>query len=77
MAMKQKIVFKVQMNCERCRIKTLKVVSDADGVDSMGFEGERRENVVVIGDGVDAATLASRLRKKVGHTEIISVALAK
>lgn len=46
------------------------------GVDSMGFEGERRENVVVIGDGVDAATLASRLRKKVGHTEIVSVALA-
>ncbi|KAJ6700431.1 hypothetical protein OIU79_013464 [Salix purpurea] len=76
MEMKQKIVLRVQMNCEKCRIKTLRVVSDADGVSSVGFEGENKQNVVVIGD-VDAAGLASRLRKKVGHTDIISVAPVK
>jgi len=27
----QKIVLKVQMNCEKCRTKALKVVADADG----------------------------------------------
>ena len=43
------------------------------GVSHVGFEGEQKQNVVVIGDDVDAAGLACRLRKKVGHTEIISV----
>ncbi|KAL9373275.1 hypothetical protein Peur_032895 [Populus x canadensis] len=71
---KQKIVLKVQMNCEKCRTKALKVVADADGVSFMGLEGEKKEDiVVVIGEGVDAAKLASSLRKKVGHTDIVSV----
>ncbi|KAJ6747915.1 hypothetical protein OIU74_030222 [Salix koriyanagi] len=77
MKMKQKIVLRVQMNCDKCRIKTLRVVSDADGVSSVGFEGENKQNVAVIGDAVDAARLASTLRKKVGHTDIISVAPVK
>ncbi|KAF9679310.1 hypothetical protein SADUNF_Sadunf06G0001800 [Salix dunnii] len=75
--MKQKIVLKVQMNCEKCRSKTLTVVSDADGVSHVGFEGEQRQNVVVIGDDVDAAGLACKLKKKVGHTKIISVEAVK
>ncbi|KAG6744456.1 hypothetical protein POTOM_051085 [Populus tomentosa] len=66
---KQKIVLKVPMNCERCRTMALKVVADADVV----LEGEKKEDVVVIGEGVDAAKLASSLRKKVGHTDIVSV----
>jgi hypothetical protein len=44
------------------------------GVSFLGLEGENKEKVVVIGDGVDAAKLACRLRKKVGYTAIISVA---
>jgi hypothetical protein len=40
----------------------------------MGLEGEKKEDiVVVIGEGVDAAKLASNLMKKVGHTDIVSV----
>jgi hypothetical protein len=40
----------------------------------MGLEGEKKEViVVVIAEGVDAAKLASSLRKKVGHTDIVSV----
>ncbi|KAI9379900.1 hypothetical protein POPTR_016G002600v4 [Populus trichocarpa] len=62
------------MNCEKCRTKALKVVADADGVSFMGLEGEKKEDiVVVIGEGVDAAKLASSLMKKVGHTDIVSV----
>ncbi|CAK7323373.1 unnamed protein product [Dovyalis caffra] len=75
--MQQKIVLKVQMNCERCRTKALTVAAEADGVNFLGLEGEKKEKVVVIGDGVDVAKLASCLRKKVGHTDIISVALQK
>ncbi|CAK7323372.1 unnamed protein product [Dovyalis caffra] len=61
---KQKIVLKVQMHCEKCRAKALTVAADADGVSFMGLEGEDKDKVVVIGDGVDSATLASRLRRK-------------
>ncbi|KAJ6349617.1 hypothetical protein OIU77_007073 [Salix suchowensis] len=64
------------MNCEKCRIKTLRVMSDADGVSSVGFEGENKQNVVVIGD-FDAQGLVRRLRKKVGHTDIISIGPVK
>lgn len=40
----------------------------------MGLKGEKKEDiVVVIGEGVDAAKLASSLMKKVGHTDIVSV----
>ena len=43
----------------------------------MGLEGAERDKVVVIGDGVDAVSLAATMRKKVGHTDIISVAKMK
>ncbi|KDP35554.1 hypothetical protein JCGZ_08992 [Jatropha curcas] len=72
--MQQKIVLKVDMKCNRCRTEALKVVAKADGVNFLGLEGQNKEKVVVIGDGVDAVNLATNLRKKVGHTEIISVA---
>lgn len=43
----------------------------------IGLEGAEKDKVVVIGDGVDAVNLATKLRKKVGHTEIISLAPQK
>ena len=45
----------------------------------MGLEGAEKDKVVVvvIGDGVDAVSLAATMRKKVGHTDIISVAKMK
>ena len=43
----------------------------------MGLEGADKDKVVVIGDGVDAARLATTMRKKVGQTDIISVAEVK
>lgn len=45
------------------------------GVDSVGIEGDDR--VVVIGNGVDATKLTICMRKKVGHTDLISVAEVK
>lgn len=47
------------------------------GVNSVSLEGESKDRVVVIGDGVDAANLTSCMRKKVGHTELVTVAEAK
>lgn len=39
----------------------------------MGIEGEERDQLVVIGDGVDAIDLTSCLRKKMGSAEIVTV----
>ncbi|KAI4296082.1 hypothetical protein L6164_036071 [Bauhinia variegata] len=75
--MKQKIVMKVQMNCKKCRTKALKVAAAANGVNFVGLEGQEKEKLVVIGDGVDAANLAISLRKKVGYTDLLSVSEEK
>ncbi|KAG4381305.1 hypothetical protein GLYMA_15G122200v4 [Glycine max] len=75
--MKQKIVMKVHMNCQKCRTKALKVVAAASGVNFVGLEGEEKDKLVVIGDEVDPVKLTNSLRKKVGHTDIISLAEVK
>ncbi|XP_023927408.2 heavy metal-associated isoprenylated plant protein 47 [Quercus suber] len=68
---------KVQMNCQKCQTKALTVAADANGVNFVGLEGADKDKAVVIGDGVDAARLATTMRKKVGQTDIISVAEVK
>ncbi|KAI7999371.1 Disease resistance protein RGA5 [Camellia lanceoleosa] len=69
--MKKKIVMKVEMRCQKCRTKALQVAAKAHGVESLELEGEEKDKVVVIGDGVDAVELAKSLRKKgrAGHQE--------
>lgn len=47
------------------------------GVNFVGLEGAEKDKVVVIEDGVDAVKLAASLRKKVGQTELMSVAEIK
>ncbi|KAH7689108.1 Copper chaperone domain-containing protein [Dioscorea alata] len=71
--MKQKIVIKVQMNCEKCRIKAMKIVAATEGVESVSVEGKDNDQLVVIGDGVDSIRLTSKLRKKVGHAVLVNV----
>ncbi|KAF3338286.1 Heavy-metal-associated domain-containing protein [Carex littledalei] len=71
--MKQEIVIKVQMRCDKCRTKAMELVASADGINSVTLAGEDRNQLVVVGDGVDAVSLASILRKKVGPTDIIKV----
>jgi len=45
------------------------------GVQSVGIEGEDKDQLVVVGDGVDATCLTSCLRKKVkvGRADIVKV----
>jgi chromosome segregation ATPase len=42
-------------------------------VTSVAIEGADKSQVVVKGDGVDAACLTRSLRKKLGHATIVSV----
>lgn len=40
------------------------------GVTSVALEGEKKDQVIVIGDGVDAAGLTSSMRKKLGYASL-------
>ncbi|KAL5565573.1 hypothetical protein UlMin_028737 [Ulmus minor] len=64
--MKQKIIVKVQMRCNKCRTNAMKIVATASGVNSL-------IRLVVTGDGVDPVCLTSSLRKKVGSATLLSV----
>ncbi|CAN6273243.1 unnamed protein product, partial [Urochloa humidicola] len=72
-AMKQKIVIKVQMSCDKCRSKAMSLVAATGGVDSVAIAGADRDQVVVVGDGVDSIQLTSALRKKVGPAQLVQV----
>ncbi|XP_058114217.1 heavy metal-associated isoprenylated plant protein 47-like [Magnolia sinica] len=71
--MKRKTVIKVHMKCQKCRTKALEIAATAKGVSSVAIEGKERDQVVVVGDGVDPIKLTSLMRKKVGHADLISV----
>ncbi|XP_050289582.1 heavy metal-associated isoprenylated plant protein 47-like [Quercus robur] len=70
----KKLVIKVQMTCDKCKTKALKLAAGAEGVTSVAIEGEDKSLVVVIGDEVDSVCLTRSLRKKVGYATIVSVA---
>ncbi|RVW50117.1 Heavy metal-associated isoprenylated plant protein 47 [Vitis vinifera] len=70
--MKQKIIVKVQMNCDKCRTKAMKIAAVEEGVISVAIEGAEKDRVVVIGDGVDSASLTCCLRKKLGYATLVA-----
>ena len=71
--MQQKIVIKVQMSCDKCRAKAMALVAAAGGVDSVAIAGANRDQVVVVGEGVDSIHLTAALRRKVGPAHILQV----
>ncbi|XP_048552961.1 heavy metal-associated isoprenylated plant protein 46-like [Triticum urartu] len=71
--MKQKIVIQLSMSCDKSRSKALTMAARAAGVTSMGITGDARDQLEVVGDGVDPVCLVSCLRKKLGHAQIIKV----
>jgi hypothetical protein len=75
--MKQKIVIKVEMTCDKCRSKAMALVAATVRVDSVALAGDGKDQVVVVGDGVDSVKLTSALRKKVGHAQLMQVGEVK
>ncbi|CAM0904247.1 unnamed protein product [Alopecurus aequalis] len=71
--MKQKIVIKVSMSCEKSRSKAMSIAARTAGVTSMGITGDSRDQLEVVGDGVDPVCLVSCLRKKLGGAHIAQV----
>uniref|UniRef100_A0A0E0KRP9 HMA domain-containing protein n=1 Tax=Oryza punctata TaxID=4537 RepID=A0A0E0KRP9_ORYPU len=71
--MKQKIVIKVSMPCEKSRSKAMALVVMASGVNSVEVTGDGKDRLQVVGDGVDVTCLVTCLRKKIGYAEIVQV----
>ncbi|KAG8386696.1 hypothetical protein BUALT_Bualt03G0175800 [Buddleja alternifolia] len=71
--MKQKIVIKVFMNDHKCRSKALKISVGVVGVESAALTGSEKDQVEVVGEGVDAVELTRQLRKNVAYAELVSV----
>ncbi|KAJ0873837.1 hypothetical protein HanPSC8_Chr11g0457061 [Helianthus annuus] len=70
---KQKIVMKVTMTNEKKTRKAFKIAAAVRGVDSVAFVGPDKEQIAVIGEGIDSVELTRSLRKRIGHTELVSV----
>ncbi|MFS7929020.1 hypothetical protein Hanom_Chr04g00327671 [Helianthus anomalus] len=68
--MKNKIVINIQTNCEKCRTYAMKEAVKASGANSVELQGENKNRMVVIGEGVDAAALTKSVRKKIKNASL-------
>ncbi|CAL9134039.1 unnamed protein product [Musa textilis] len=71
--MQQKIVIRVQMNCDRCRSKAMKTAVGNHGIETVSIDGEEKDLLVIIGERVDSVALACSLRKKLHCADIVTV----
>ncbi|GLT83722.1 hypothetical protein SLE2022_019940 [Rubroshorea leprosula] len=71
--LQKKIVIQVQIKCDKCRTKALKIAAGTDGLNSVAIQGADKNELVVTGDGIDSVALTCTLRKRVGYATIISV----
>ena len=56
------------------RTKALRIAVSVPGVEAASLKGQDKDQIEVKGEGIDTVKLATTIRKKVGHAEIVSVA---
>ncbi|XP_062221099.1 uncharacterized protein LOC133920500 [Phragmites australis] len=72
--MRTEMVIRIRgSSSEKGHSKAMKVAAEIDGVESVTLAGKDRNLLVVVGDGVDCNYLTSRLRRKVGHADIVEL----
>ncbi|KAK2651677.1 hypothetical protein Ddye_011533 [Dipteronia dyeriana] len=71
-----KVVIKVSVHSQKCRSKAMQIAVGASGVESATLKGDDKDQIEVIGDGIDAAKLTKLLRKKFGYAILESVSAA-
>ncbi|GJN25798.1 hypothetical protein PR202_gb13674 [Eleusine coracana subsp. coracana] len=65
------------MPSEKSRSKAMALVAALAGVNSIGVAGDDKDQLVVVGDSVDAVCLARCLRRKIdGHAVILHIGVA-
>ncbi|XP_022727889.1 heavy metal-associated isoprenylated plant protein 16-like [Durio zibethinus] len=74
--LQQNMVVKVTTNGQKSRSKALVTAVGLSGVESASLKGDDYSQIEVTGDGVDPVLLTRRLRKRVGHAELVSVSAA-
>lgn len=72
--MKKEIIIRVQTSSEKGNCcKAIKVAAGIKGVESVTLAGEDKNLLLVIGVGVDSNRITKKLRKKVGHAEVVEL----
>ncbi|XP_073049170.1 heavy metal-associated isoprenylated plant protein 16-like [Primulina eburnea] len=71
--MKQRIVIEVCMSDFKSRSKALKIAVGLSGVESAAITGPGKNQVELVGDGIDVVVLTKLIRKKVAYADIVSV----
>uniref|UniRef100_A0A7N0U4A0 Uncharacterized protein n=1 Tax=Kalanchoe fedtschenkoi TaxID=63787 RepID=A0A7N0U4A0_KALFE len=75
--LQQKIALEVFTHNEKCKTKAMKIAAAAEGVMSVALEGPENDRMVVVVLGIDSATLASSLSKRVGLASFVSISEVK
>ncbi|KAF9595771.1 hypothetical protein IFM89_031974 [Coptis chinensis] len=71
--LQQKVVIKFAMNGPKSRTKAMKIAVSIPGVISAELQGSDKNEIVVIGEGIDSTILTMSIRKKICCTELVSV----
>ncbi|KAF8715023.1 hypothetical protein HU200_027569 [Digitaria exilis] len=67
------MVIRVQTNSEKGHCKAIKVAAAISGVESVTIAGEDKNLLLVIGVGIDSNRITEKLRRKVGHAEVVEL----
>ncbi|KAL3848679.1 hypothetical protein ACJIZ3_010561 [Penstemon smallii] len=75
--MKQKVIIQLPMNDQKSRSHALKIAAGVIGVEAVAVIGAEKDQLQVIGEGIDSVTLTRLLRKKLARADLVSVGEAK
>ncbi|XP_047079767.1 uncharacterized protein LOC124690424 [Lolium rigidum] len=72
--MRTEMMIRMEASSEKGQYsKAMKIAAAIDGVESVTVSGEGRSLLQVVGEGVDSNDLISKLRRKVGHADIVEL----
>ncbi|XP_062184878.1 disease resistance protein RGA5-like [Phragmites australis] len=71
--MRKEMIIRVQTNSEKGHCKAIKVAAAVHGVESVTITGEDKNLLLVIGVGIDSNRITEKLRRKVGHAEVVEL----
>lgn len=67
------MIIRVQTSSEKGHCKAIKVAAAISGVESVTIAGEDKNLLLVIGVGIDSDRITKKLRRKVGHAEVVEL----
>ncbi|EES12324.1 hypothetical protein BDA96_06G125300 [Sorghum bicolor] len=72
--MRKEMIIRVQTTgSEKGHSKAIKVAAAISGVESVTIAGEDKNLLLVIGVGIDSDRITKKLRRKVGHAEVVEL----